>query len=551
MIQTRLSWTRTAGPTRTARTDRHQRKHTLTTMSILPPGTQWPPAHYKPALDQVRHDAAIMSGDLQAQNALYAPAGPKPYTSRFQYNGGLTGTVARGVLGTPRPNNAAPAVTQFDTLPFDLATLSADVLVGEPPRFTVHPEDETNEQAVDALTAYTGTDTFAADLHQAFRTCAGLGWVYGRVVWDAELDPHPWIEWVDADQGMPEFKNGRLTGIIFWETYQRKNHTYRLLARHTAGRIEYALYEGDDYGLGHVVPLTDCEDTAYLADVVDADSGVTTGATRPTAVLIPNLDRSPKWRTDPYLRYLGMSDVVKGGEVWHSLNMLWTDLMHEVDSAKAKLIVPEHYLRANGPGQGMSYEWFRDVYTKPQSASPDAPDTIERVQFDMRVESYMQAIENTRMRAVSSTGWSNITFGLENASAQMTATEIRARSTRTIHTHKAKSRHARAGLGELLTAWLEMDATLNNYTPPTRMVDVSIAEPVQATELDEATTVQTLRTAGVASTRYAVTRLHPEWTEEQINAELAELRAEQRAEVGINPFENVGIDGPPEGMDEA
>ena len=83
------------------------------------------------------------------------------------------------------------------------------------------------------------------------------------------------------------------------------------------------------------------------------------------------------------------------------------------------------------------------------------------------------------------------------------------------------------------------------------MVDVSIAEPVQATELDEATTVQTLRTAGVASTRYAVTRLHPEWTEEQINAELAELRAEQRAETAMNPFDQVAIDAPPNGMDEA
>ena len=534
----------------TRQTDRHHHRHTLPGMSILPPGSEWPPQHYKPALDQVRHDAAVLSGDLAVQNDLYAEKQPKPYTSRFQYNGGLFGSIARGALGTPRPNNSTPAVTQFDTLPFDLATLSADVLVGEPPRFTVHPEDETNEQAVAELAYFTGTDTFAADLHQAFRSCAGLGWVYGRVVWDANIDPHPWIEWIDADQGMPEFTNGRLTAIIFWETYKTNNHVYRLLTRHTAGRIDYALYEGSEHGLGRVVPFTDCEETAYLADVVDADSGITTGATRPTAVLIPNLDRSPKWRTDPYLRYLGMSDVVKGGEVWHSLNMLWTDLMHEVDSAKAKLIVPEHYLRSNGPGRGMSYEWWRDVYTKPQSASADEAETIDRVQFDMRVQEYMDAIENTRMRAISSAGWSNITFGLENASAQMTATEIRARSTRTLHTHKAKSRFVRAGLGELLTAWLEMDAELNNYAPPTRMVDVSVAEPVQATELDEATTVQTLRTAGVASTRYAVTRLHPEWTDEQINEELAELQREQRAEMGVNPFHQVTIDAPPNGMDE-
>lgn len=517
-------------------------------MSILPPGAEWPPKHYKPALDQIRHDAAVLSGDLAVQNDLYGDKGPKPYTSQFQFNGGLFGSVARGFLGAPRPNRSTPAVTQFDTLPFDLATLSADVLVGEPPRFTVHPEDETNTQAADALTAFTGTDIFAADLHQAFRSCAGLGWVYGRIVWNTDIDPHPWVEWVDADQGMPEFTNGRVTGIIFWDTYKQGKHVYRLLQKHTAGRIDYALHQGDENKLGMAVPFTDVKETAYLADVVDADSGITTGTTMPTAVFIPNLDRAPKWRTDPYLRYLGMSDVVKGAEVWHSLNMLWSDLMHEVDSAKAKLIVPEHYLRSNGPGKGVSYEWFRDVYTKPQGATADEPETIDRIQFDMRVNEYMQAIENTRLRAISSVGWSNITFGLEHASAQMTATEIRARSTRTIHTHKAKSRHVRAGLGELLTAWLEMDATLNNYPLPTRVVNVSVAEPIQATELDEATTLQTLRTAGIASTRYAVTRLHPEWTEEEVQAELAAIKSEES--MGVNPFMGVGIDEPPHGLGE-
>lgn len=516
-------------------------------MSILPPSSPWPPEKYEPALKQVTHDAGIMSG----ATATTTPApSSEAVTSRFQYNGGITGAVARGVLGAPRPNRSTPAVTQWDTLPFDLATLSADVLVGEPPRFSLNPADDDHEQARVALEEFTGTDTFAADLHQAFRSCAGLGWVFGRVVWNTDIDVHPWVEWVDADQGMPEFVNGRLASVTFWDTYRvgdGEKKVYRLLQRHTPGRIDYELHEGTSAKLGMTVPLTDCDDTAHLADVVDANSGINTGATLPTAVMIPNLDRAPKWRTDPYLRYLGMSDVVKGGEVWHSLNLLWTDLMHEVDTAKAKLIVPEHFLRTNGAGQGMSYEWFRDVYTKPQAASPDAEETIERVQFDMRVEKYLEAIEATRQRAISATGWSNITFGLENASAQMTATEIRARSTRTIHTHKAKSRHARAGLGDLLTAWVQMDAAINGYAPPVGRVEVAMAEPVQATELDEATTVQTLRAAGVASTRYAVTRLHPEWTEDQIEAEIAELNAEQERGMPVDPFANLSLDEPPAG----
>lgn len=514
-------------------------------MSIVTPGSEWPPKHYAPALAQLRHDRAILSGDLNAQNQVYTDPQAQPVRSRFQYNGGVTGAVARGVLGRPTRSRQGEAhVEQWDTLPFDLATLSADVLVGEPPRFTLDPQDEGNTEAAEALAAFAGTDLFAADLHQAFRSCAGLGWVYGRVVWDTNVDAQPWIEWVEADNGIPEFANGRLTAITFWDTFERDRTVFRLLQRHSPGRIEYELWVGSQYTIGRRAPLTELAEAEHLADVVDAEAGINTGTDYLTAVMIPNLDRAPQWSTDPYLRYLGMSDVVKGGGVWRTLNLLWTDLMHEVDSARARLIIPEHYLYSRGPGQGMDFEWFRDVYTKPQSGSPDAEDTIDRIQFDMRVQQYLETIDATRLRAISSTGWSNITFGLENASADMTATEIRARSTRTIHTHKAKSRFARAGLGQLLTAWLATDAAMNGYPAPQRPVNVSMAEPVQATELDEANTLSLLRQHQLVSQRSALARLHPEWTDTELEAELAELARERAQDAPYDPFANTILDEP-------
>lgn len=489
-------------------------------MSILTPGDSWPPKEYAKAIERIQRDDRTILGKPQPKQHAYTPP-----VSRFQYAGGIAGAATRALLGRPQPQHGSAHHPQHDELPAALATLSADVLVGTPPRFTI---DDEAPEAQEAIDRFTGTDRFAADLHNAFRTCAGLGWVYGRVVWNQAVSDHPWVEWVDPDGGMPIFSAGKLTGVIFWDTYARDSDVYRLLQRHTPGRIEYELYKGTSTKLGTPVPYTELPETAYLAELVDENLGIDTGTTLLTAVMLPNLDRDQEWRGNPTLRHLGTSDTHRGGAVWEQLDKLWTDLLHEIDSARARLLIPEEFMQQVGPGNGMVFEWFRDVFPKAQGALADEAPTIDRIQFEMRVADYAQAIQLMRNQALSNVGWSGITFGADvQATGDLTATEVRARSERTLNTHKAKSRHARAALGELITAWVHMDAALNGYTPPETPVNVAMAEPVQNTERDEATVIGDLRTAGVLSLFAAVERLHPEWTVEQIEVEVQRIREEQ------------------------
>lgn len=510
-------------------------------MSILKAGSQWPPKTYAPALKQLLQDDAVLCGDhnLIAHTAQGHNAS---YTHRFQYAGGVVGKAARFALGKPQPRNSSATVKQHDTLPFDLSVLSADVLVGTPPKFTIHPEDQKNAQAAEAVEALTGTDTFAASLHQAFRKCAGLGWMYARIRWD-EHRLHPWIEWVDPDQGMPIFTDGELSGVIFWSIFERENKVYRLLERHTSGRVEYELYDGKQDTLGHPVPVTEIKETEHLANILDENSGFDTGTQLLTAQMLVNVDQAPYWRRDPVLRHLGMSDVAKGGDVWSALDQAWTDLAHEVDSARARLVIPQEWLDHKGAGNGMSFDWFRDVYSKPPSLDADATPTMERVQFEMRVQQYLEDIQALKAKALSAVGWSAITFGADaQATGDMTATEIRARSTRTINTHRAKARQARAMLGQLLTVWQHIDADLNGGEKLTRPVDVSMADIVTDTEKDKAEKIGIYRAHGVASLEYSVRELHPEWGEEQVQAEVQAIREEQRMGEPYDPLANTFLD---------
>ena len=53
-------------------------------------------------------------------------------------------------------------------------------------------------------------------LIEAAETCAALGGVFLRVVWDTDIQDRPWIDLVPPDAAVPEFKYGRLVAVTFW-----------------------------------------------------------------------------------------------------------------------------------------------------------------------------------------------------------------------------------------------------------------------------------------------------------------------------------------------
>lgn len=521
-------------------------------MSLPETNTPWPPQEIAPALEQVRRDAAWLTGDLPAIRDQVNTDRPQPFRSRAQFNGGIVGGMARGMLGKPHIDAGGDAsVDRHLPVAAELVATSANLLAEKPPAATLHPDDANNERARQALDELTSSDTFAAEWWEAAYHKAGHGWVYGRVVWNLDVSPSPWIEWVDADQGYAEFTHGKQTAVTFWDTYDDPHgkSVYRLLQRHTPGRIEYALYDGTSTKIGHRVPVTEHPRTAYLADIVDAESGVTTGIDHTTAVMIRNLEKNPAWRTDPTLRYYGRSDVAKAGGLWADIDIAWTSMMHEVESGRSRIMISEELLESGPPGSGSYFDWHRDIFPLAPGGDPDAGGVIKHIQPDLRVDKHSQVVDTATRKAIDAVGLSPITVGMDpQASGEMTATETRARSDKTIKTFGGKTRQARSGLSEILTAYLHMDAQINGYAPPTRHVNVAIVEPVQDTELDQARRLKELRAVNLASIEHGVETLHPEWTPEQHDEEVKRIYREINVGMPADPFD-VGGDVPFGGND--
>ena len=512
-------------------------------MAMPQQGTEWPPQAYVPALDQVQHDSAWLTNDLAT---LQPPARTQAVTSPLQHNGGLMGAGARMMLGKPHPQPGSAALPRSLPIAPSLCGVSANIMAGDPPAVTLHPDDEHNEKAAQALDDLTSSDVFAAELHQAMKKCAGMGWVFPRIVWNADVQQHPWIEWVDADRAIAERRNGRLASVLFWDEYRRGKRdqdVYRLMQEHTPGRINYRLFLGGRDNVGREVPFGDLEETAYLADIVDHDGGIDTGTELLTATQMINGETNPSWRNDPQLRYYGLSDVKKAGTLWEDINATWTSLKHEEDAGRSRLMVTEDLLDTGSPGMGQFFDWFRDVFPIGSGGDPDAAGMIKPVQFDIRADKYILILAQQLSQAARAVGLSAMTVGAEQASSQMTATEIKARSSLTISTAKAKGRYVRSDLSEIITAYLCLDAALNGYEPPTRLVNVALPDVVQETELDRTNAVLNIRQARAGSTKYLVRRLHPEWTQQEVDEEVAAIAAEEALSNPVDPF-SIGADQP-------
>ena len=502
-------------------------------MSMPAANTPWPPEKWAPVTSMVGDAALWWEGDTKQLDAHYS--GPGATFRPSQFAGGVVGAVSRFFWGQPTPKGQSNRKMHLP-IAADIAATSASLLFDTPPTFTVD-----DEQAQANLDDMLNDDRFPADLLVMAESCAALGGVYGRIMWDTDVSDDPWIDFVDADSAYPEFSYGKLTAITFHEELpkQDEKHVWRLLSRYTKGRIEYALYKGREQNLGDQHPLGDHPSTAPLADIVDAHGGVDSHTTGIAATYIPNARPVVGFRNDGQLRNIGRPDISP------DLFPLF-DMRREMRLGKQRAVVPEYWLESQGFGKGQEFDLDREFY----DAMASTPTEGQGVQFyspELRFEYYLNLADKIVLEILRRANYSPSTFGLAETTStgQKTAREIESEYQASIQTWKAKSRYMRAGLSELSNALLEVHAWLHNITPPKARVKVDMTAPVQETMLDKASTIQALDAARAISTQQKIDMLHTEWDEEDKQAEVERILTEQAGT--LDPLVNIKPDEDPLG----
>lgn len=493
----------------------------------------WPPVALRGVTEKLAEWDGWYTGDTDALAGIYRSGQPSGKST-----GGLLGLLRKWFVGS-----AASASSEANTdrvhvnLAQQIARTSANLLFSE--SVTVTGADD---KAQGRLKAICGP-AFDSLLVMTGECSAALGGVYIRASWDKRVETHAFPTKVDADQAIPVFVHGRLVSVAFHRDIASDSSTvWRHVESHDVvdevGVITHGLYEGTDSNIGRRIPLTEREETKDIP--VDENSSISTLSPGLSAVYIPNELPSAVWRKHPIGANLGRSDYEGIEQKLDVLDELHSTWLRDIRLGKGRLIVPEGMLDDFGVGKGLGFDLDKSIFTPVSSgisAAVDEKMAVEQVQFEIRTDDFLKAIEYFMRVILYGAGYSPQTFGLIDGGAAITATEVLARERTTYMKRDRKIRAFQPPLQRILSKVLAVDAAVFETGVKDTEVTVTFADAVQP-DLSAISQQNALDAASQsASMRTRVARMHPDWTDTQIDKEVSAIKSESQA-TGQAPVAN-------------
>lgn len=492
----------------------------------LPNGsTEWPPARVDGLRQDMAEWAVWYAGDPDQLTAFYdtTARAMRANTRPAQYQGGVVGRLARWWWGVPTAQGEQPTKLHVP-LASDICATSADLLFSESPKLS--SSSESLQEFLDGLQ----DDGLPMRLHEGAEVQAALGGVYLRNSWDRDLGPRPWTDVIHADMALPEWRQGRLWAVTFWQVLPRlssdsEGTVWRLLERHEAGRIEHGLYQGSTDNLGTRVPLQEHPSAEYLAKLVDAESGYATGVDRLTAQYVPNMLPNRLHRGSRQ----GRSDLQSLPPLLDALDEAYSSWLRDIRHAKSRIHVPASMLESYEPGKPAVADIDREVYVPVQGMLAKGDNTMDQMiqaqQFAIRFAEHSQTCAEWTKTIVESAGYSTQSLTGDGGGA-VTAAEVHSHERRSYMTRGKKIRYWQSALRDHLVTQAELANANLRAGLALDTVDIEFEDGVQDTLLELAQTAQTMRVAESASTETLVRLLHPGWDKDAIDAEVAAILSE-------------------------
>lgn len=540
----------------------------------------WPPREMQPVFAHMAQWSAWYSNELSKLQEAYGGGAAADTTGFFASDvGGFKPTIGRRFqrffvgqrpLG---PNRNTKLPVPIGSM---LCQAVADLLYAEPPTFTLRVDTDGDgdgltldnpvkpvqkdaaSQATQARLNALCDQGLYTTLARAAETGAALGGSFLRVAWDMNIvKDRPFLDVVDADQAIPEFQWGHLTAVTFWNVVARgddnpMNHgreastVWRHLERHELdsfgnGVILHGLYRGSDESLGIRVSLDSRPETVVYANMTvngDAPGMVSSLSPGLCVEYVPNLLPSRLWRTDPVGRDFGRSILDGVEHLMDQLAETMSDWMRARRAAKARVWYDKSLLGNPGPGQGSVADLDQETYVGTSQAvkgpNTTMSDRIQVLQPRFDPKGYEDTASSLIEQILQLTGFSSQTFGMEkekSRSIESTATEIEARERLTFLTRNRLIRTQLPHLARIVEKLLAVDKAVFGTPNVDGPVWVTFPDSAQESLLRLAQTVQTLVSADAVSLDQAVRILHPDWNDDQWDAEVQKINLEHPTQI--------------------
>lgn len=430
---------------------------------------------------------------------------------------------------------------RIDPLPELIADAWAHYLFGEEP--AVRPSNEADE---DLLNELLEVNSFASELERAAGLGVSEGEIWARVYVDELVAPRPLLDWISRRNVLPLWVGPRLAAAaITTELPPRpgaaRNEICRHFEVHAPGIVLNALYVGKADKLGPRRPLAEHPDTAELVEAWPH------GLAGMLLFRIPNRIRSD--------RRIGQSDYA--GVLDYLLDLNEAAAIGATNmrlTARKRAVISQSIAQAAAgrlgdlPNQDSddvpharfdpSEEVFIEDPLDTELGRSSNPLRILEYSFDAGalIEWKRDLVES----ALTRVGLAPQYVGTHSSDGYaISGTALRLRLIPTDSTGRAKARYWDDTLPRILSTMAQLDGVpleargfARPWTDPVTQPTVERRPGLPPDPVEDAQRHAALVAAGVESVETAVRDLHPDYTDDDVTAEVDRIRGDRAAGSG-------------------
>jgi hypothetical protein len=479
-------------------------------------GGQWPPRRHAAAWREIRTWRAFLENDRQTLEEVADWTTGRPY--------------------------------KIDPLPELIADAWADHIFAED--LEVEAAADSDSGTLDMMLEENGD--FLGDLHAAERENVAEGEKWWRVYVDRDIADAPLLEWHSRDSVIPLYVGRRLvaaaliTDLAAPPSGAGSRSHWRHFEVHVDGAVEHVLFRGNASRLGVAVPLTDHPQLADLAAELGEDQVWTHGLPMLMGRVINRRPRRGRNHgtsdfegiTD-YL--LDLNEAVTIGAENARLTAKRRVVMSENAVRPAELALEDRgdgiLTRVNGRGAGV--DLGDDVIVVPkldQALGTDSEGPFKVLEYSYDAVALIAHKRDLVESAVTRRGLTPVYIGVATGEAPgvLSGTAYRLKLIPTTKAGKGKARPWDDTIPQALALMAQVDALPEadggfgrSWADPTTPPAVTRPNALPRDDVEDATVEATLVSAGVRSRRTSVKAQHPDWTDDLVDAELEELKADR------------------------
>lgn len=454
----------------------------MTIDSILAPRADWPPKNDSKRIERIKRYQELFEGDT-ATVAAWAKKFRKRLYKLDEF------------VSYPVPEIAVRTLASF--------------LFGEDALLT-------SEKMPDDLQSLIEDNHLHALNLEAAVPCIVDGEVYYKLDVDETVSDRAIISTVEASAAFPVFKFRRLVEVAFVRSLG-KTDGGRIL-RHAEirrkGLIEHKLFAGTPTKLGEEIDLADYPETMELAPLTE------TGVEDLLVRHVPFWRASGDHGISVFRGKEGLVDAIYG---------LYSQDQHDAEMSKKRVAMAETYIKRDS-NNNIVFDRNTDVLALSEEAAgalgsdarPVIPidftdSTVMGDRIGQRIDEFLLACGIAPQSAGR-----DVSGGAESGTARKLAQAL------TLQTVGTTGRYFKAALKDILDlALYEVEPTMLNRKLPRGKaamdVQVAMRDGFVDDIVEQTARVAEAKQAGIMSIEQAVTELHPDWSEDEIAAEVQKI----------------------------